>query len=156
MNNKLVIKDKGYKQVKINLDNIHRARTKVGLPQEGTIKAGEVKSMLDLVRIGAIQEFGAPKRNIPQRSFVRSTFDNRKSNLLSICQSQYKNVVLGKLPAKKALGIIGEYLTNETKMAIKNRIPPPNAPMTIAQKGSDVPLIDTAQMIQSIQHVEIK
>jgi hypothetical protein len=153
----IIKKDMGFNRIKGDLKNLNRLFTKVGYPKEGDVAAGEEKNMIDIVRIAAIQEFGAPKRHIPERSHIRATFDAEKSKLKIRSQAQYKKVISGVIQPNKALGLIGEYLTNKTKAFIKHRIPPPLAPSTIEQriKKSDVPLIDTAQMIQSIQHIEV-
>ena len=50
----------------------------------------------------------------------------------------------------RALGLLGARMSADMKMTIKNRIPPPLQPETIRRKGSDVPLIDTGQLINSI------
>ena len=53
----------------------------------------------------------------------------------------------------RALSVLGMALVGDVQQRIRNRIPPPNAPYTIARKGSDVPLIDTGRLRQSIDFV---
>jgi hypothetical protein len=155
MSGSMIKKDLPWKQFKGKVRSLNHSFTKVGYPQEGKAAAGDAPTMLAVVLIAAVHEFGAPKRNIPQRSHIRASFDNEKLEIQRRCVNEYKKVVSGQTTARQGIGRVGEYLTGKTKMLIKNRITPANAPMTIAEKGSDVPLIDTAQMIQSIQHVEV-
>jgi len=53
-----------------------------------------------------------------------------------------------------ALSEVGEWMTAKTKAKIRGLKSPPNAASTIKRKKSSNPLIDTGQMINSIQHVE--
>lgn len=155
--------DHGWNKLKGKWSDLNKSHTKVGLPQEGTPAAvtdAHSNTMADLVQIGAIHEFGAPARNIPERSFIRTTFDANVPGLKRIVAIEYQNVVEGKTEVRQALSRIGEWMTAKTRLRIKNRIPPPLHPATIAAKTvngkkGDVPLIDTAQLIQSIQHVEV-
>jgi len=40
--------------------------------------------------IGAVHEFGAPKKNIPERSFMRTTFNEEKKKLQEIFNKELK------------------------------------------------------------------
>lgn len=151
------------------LKQVHRAKgksyTKVGLPFENepidvSDEENGHKSQLELVQIAAVHEFGAPNRNIPERSFLRSTVDNKREEIDSILTTNYKRYQDGKISLRIALGQIGEYVTNQVQTTIRNRIPPELKPETIRRKTvqgkvGDVPLIDTGQLIQSISHVEV-
>lgn len=157
--------DKGWDAFRKHAESIKgKSYTKVGLPTGSTpaVVPGEKngnKPLLDLVQIGAVHEFGAPKRNIPERSWLRSTTDEEKKNIAKIMAILYPKVAAGQMSLKTALGQIGEYLAGKMKNKIRNRIPPENAPATVARKKNkrhnDVPLIDTGQMVQSITHVEV-
>lgn len=50
------------------------------------------------------------------------------------------------------LDFVGEFLAGKMKEKIMSRIPPPNAPSTIAAKGSSLPLFDTGEMVGAIDH----
>lgn len=56
------------------------------------------------------------------------------------------------LSADAILTRVGERAVEAVKERIRNRIPPPNRPSTIARKGSDIPLIDTETLINSIEY----
>jgi hypothetical protein len=156
---KVIDKDRGWKRIKRNLKVLDDSYTKVGLQQGTQRTAGGITSakgssykMTDLVTVGAVHEFGAPKRNIPERSFIRSTFDKEKQGINKLTD---KLRPLFYKDPRKALAALGEWMEAKIKSMITAINTPPNAPSTIARKGSSNPLIDTSQMRQSIRHVEV-
>jgi len=62
------------------------------------------------------------------------------------------DIMAGKMTMGQALDEIGKLVGELMKKRILGRIPPPNAPLTIARKGFDHPLIETTQMINDIKH----
>jgi len=159
---KLIVNEQKWLNLKRDFKGMDDMCTKIGLPQEGTPKQvvdAHSNKMVDLVQIAAVHEFGAPRRRVPERSFIRSTFDDNRGALKNLVTRCYNAVIDGKFTPVQALSTVGEYLVGKTKNKIRNRIPPPLSPATIKAKTvggktGDVPLIDTAQLIQSIQHVE--
>jgi hypothetical protein len=52
------------------------------------------------------------------------------------------------------LGLLGETIKDQLQEQIRDYPnPPPNAPMTVAQKGFDKPLVDTGFMLASPEWV---
>lgn len=49
----------------------------------------------DMVNIGAVHEFGSEKANIPQRSFIRSTFERIKERLWQRYVDAAKDAIYG-------------------------------------------------------------
>lgn len=107
--------------------------------------------------IGLIQEFGRTEDpRIPQRSFLRVPLrkhlkeEIEKSKTFSE-QNIEKAIEAGnaKLLAKK-LGMLGEKIVLEAFESSGDGQWAPNAPYTIAMKGSDKPLIDTGELRKSI------
>lgn len=142
------------------LDKMKNSFTKVGFPSDGTIDKGnktkkdQPSNMTEVAQVAAVQEFGAPAKNIPERSFVRSSFDESLPKLLTIRDREYLKIINQKSTVEKSLGLMGEFGVLQMRKKIRDTYTPPNSPRTIAHKGSSHPLIDTAQMIQSIQHTE--
>jgi hypothetical protein len=91
---------------------------------------------------------------IPQRPFMRMSFDNNLSALQEFKKVRILAVARGKETAAQAIAKIGEWLTAKTKLTIRSGSFAPLRPATIKRKQSSKPLIDTGQMINSIQHVE--
>lgn len=96
---------------------------------------------------------GASTINIPERSFMRSSFDE---NLGAIQQDIYKQhdlVVRGKKGIRQALATIGVLHQRRIKAKISSNIAPANAPSTKRQKKSSKTLIDTGAMRNSIHYI---
>jgi hypothetical protein len=113
--------------------------------EDGALEPGKA---LTVAELGAIHEFGL---GVPQRSFIRGWFDESIERNRELLNSQLKLVVAGKLPLAQALERVALKCEADVKRRIRNRIPPPNAPATIAKKGSSVPLIASGQLRASIR-----
>jgi hypothetical protein len=107
---------------------------------------------VSLAEIAAFHEFGTS--TIPERSFLRSTFyGHGADSLAKICAKLTAAIVVGKMDELQALELLGTWAVAEVKKTIRAGIEPALAPATIAAKGSSIPLIDTAQLINSVSHV---
>ena len=104
-------------------------------------------SDLTNVEVASRNEFGF---GVPERSFIRATFDMRRAQMSPLMRKAAGAAARKKLPMEWALAIVGQKFLDEIIKRINSRIPPPNAPATIAEKGSSTPLIDTGQLKQSI------
>jgi len=91
----------------------------------------------------------------PARPFMSTSFDEAQSDLNILRNKLYIAIVKGKTTTILALKIMGEFMTARTKKKIKEIKSPPLHPFTIANKKSSKPLIDTGQMINSVNHVEV-
>lgn len=102
--------------------------------------------------VGAVHEFGSFSDNIPMRSFLRMPLNTQSDQILKqVTPGSRELVATGKMTLLlKRLGIACE---NVIQAAFASRgfgTWKPNKPATIRRKGSDVPLIDTAQLRRSI------
>jgi hypothetical protein len=118
--------------------------------------------------IAAANEFGAkiPKRQarfedlddenpekwviIPERSYLRAWFDENVDVLQATMERLIGQVVEGKISGRAALETIGGYVVTHVQAYMVDLKTPPNAPSTIAHKGSSNPLIDTGQLKDAI------
>jgi len=132
------------------------ARVRVGVlaGAGGDAKASSGITMLELA---AIHEFGSPAAGIPERSFIRSTFDREDVRLrLNMMGARLaRAIVANKMDWTQALGMLGAWAASQIKSTIKNRLttgpdPQENRPATIEKKGSDLPLVDTGRLINAI------
>lgn len=144
MRNTVSVKDndKGFKDLMKFLGQRRTVAVLVGI-------RGQAGS--DLVAYAAANEFGVHPR-IPERSFLRSTLISRQSAYIKQIARAVRKLLDGFTP-DIAFGRLGMLAVSDVQRTIRNRVPPPNAPMTIAKKGSDVPLIDTGRLRQSIDYV---
>lgn len=105
---------------------------------------------LDMAQIAAFNEFGTSKS--PPRPFLRMTVDNNQEKIAKFVEKETKRIASGASSEQvlNKLGAFGVGLVQET---IGSGSFTPNAPSTVAMKGSSHPLIDTGQMRQSVHYV---
>jgi hypothetical protein len=90
---------------------------------------------------------------IPARPFLAVPLDPHTPELRAYVE-RIKNKVLVRPDLRNALlAALGEWCRNRVIAAINAGFPPPNAPSTIARKGSDTPLVDSGIMRNSIIYV---
>lgn len=97
-------------------------------------------------------EFGTA--HVPERSFIRAPFDANRSKYEDHLAAFAKKVYAGAMKVERAVGLVAAEMASDVRKYIVDGagVPPPNAPATIARKGSSRPLVDTAQMKNSISH----
>jgi hypothetical protein len=140
-------KDMGFNAITRELVMLNGAEILVGVQSE------EESAMLT---IAAVNEFGSDPEgpmagHIPERSFLRATFDEEQAAIEVATNLAIDQVLAGK-GGLLALNVVGLKVTNLIKKRIVNRIAPANAESTIKRKKSDKPLIDKGRLINSIRH----
>lgn len=115
------------------------------------VHQGDSNDGQQIAEYAAYNEFGT--ENIPERSFMRSAFDENLSSIKQDMDARYGQVTRGEINVKDALGLVGLRHQDQIKNKIDTNIPPPNAPATIAAKGSSRTLIDTGAMKNSIHYI---
>ncbi len=126
------------------LDKLH-VRVGVLSSKGGDVKDGE----FTLCELAAVHELGTEDGHIPARAPIQTTFYlRRKQELIELQGKLAKQIVTGGMDPKRAMGILGSWGANAIKRTITEGegLPPPNAPSTIAAKGSSRPLVDTGQL----------
>ena len=119
---------------------------RVGLPD-----VPHQDSAITLAQLGAIHEYGAPRRNIPERPFLHPSLRAAQPQLAKLAGELLFQVQNGKLVKRAALerlgfagvGIVQRYIRDSSHFTELK-------PATVARKGSSKPLIDTGQMIQNV------
>lgn len=129
--------------------SVRRRRVTVGVHADQASRSDE----LDNIDIGTIHEYGL---GVPERSFIRATIDEHAERYTKQAKELLGRVLDGKLSADDALALLGEVVKRDIVQRINDGIDPPNAPATIAEKGSSKPLIDTGSLKQSIDYVVLK
>jgi hypothetical protein len=112
--------------------------------------------LLTVLDVAIIHEFGSVDGHIPQRSFIRSSYDEGKKDLNKYVDKLRLKLILNKLNVKKILNLIGLVIQKQQKLKILKGIPPPLQQETIDRKGSSKTLIDTGQMLNSIHYEVVK
>lgn len=96
--------------------------------------------------------------HIPERSFMRATFDNDAAMNKAFDQYQEAvfRILLGEGTAKQAADVLGNALVAAVKNRIRSNIPPANSEYTLAKKGEGKnTLVDSGRLMQSISY-EVK
>ena len=141
MKNRVRDIDRGYREAISNLVDLDGEVVTLGVHgQDDELVDGEVR----LVEIAAFHEFGT--RRVPERSFLRRTVDAQSVRWGELSRRLVGRVVDRKMSARAAMALQGEVAAGDVKRTITELDEPPNAPSTIAQKGSANPLIDTGRL----------
>lgn len=96
----------------------------------------------------AANEFGTA--TIPERSFIRSTFDEETPKLQAMLDAAVIRAQARNIDLVDALISPANYLRTAIINKIQSGIDPANAPSTVARKGSNTPLVNTGQMQQAL------
>jgi len=89
---------------------------------------------------------------IPERSFIRSGYDNAKSKLEKLTESLMEQVLSLKITPQTMFERIGMFLVSEVQRQIRSIKSPPNSKITADRKKSNNPLIDTGRLRQAITY----
>lgn len=118
----------------------------------------ENKSEYNNAQIAAVHEFGA-KINIngneiviPERSFIRASIKENEEKYLKMNERIAKNILSGKTKLNEYLSVLGQVARDDMSNYATKLKDPPNSPHTIAKKKSENPLVNTRQMINSINY----
>lgn len=136
MASKLVDKDLGYRKLK---------RASKRKPYEILIGFQTEEYAL----IALVNEYGSPSRNIPERSFIRSTLAandrtyTAEMERIALLSLEGKNV-------KAELKALSERIRKDIIQTIKLFSSPSNAESTVERKGFDNPLVDTGGLQEAL------
>ena len=143
--------DTAFRRMRGELVTLAGLTLKVGVVGPGA-SALEEGSSMTLAELMLVHEYGTD--TIPARAPIAKTMYARRADIAALHIRAFKAVLSGEMDARKALGLIGVQVVAWIKETIRAGLTPPNAPSTIARKGSSTPLVDDGQLINSI-HFEI-
>lgn len=113
---------------------------KVGLPKG----SNAYPDGTSVIMVGAVHEFGSPARNVPQRSYLRTTVVNNRNDYKKLFTKLSESIIDGKRTKKEALGVIGLQVQTDVRQKITDIKTPP------LKDRDGNPLIDTGHLRQSI------
>ncbi|MDH0032013.1 MULTISPECIES: hypothetical protein [unclassified Acinetobacter] len=126
-----------------------------GKPHITDLKGGGKRSIV-MADLAAIHEYGAPSRNIPERSFFRASLQLNRSKYGQYLFGQVKPMLLGKTSMAATWQFLGQEAQADVQTYMVNGKFVPLKPRTIKRKGSSKPLIDTGQLRQSVSYRVVK
>jgi hypothetical protein len=106
--------------------------------------------------LAMVHEFGATIQRgestivIPERSFVRSTFDAHRADYIARLRAFIGEVYDGRTTLPRVLQQLGSDMARDMRRRIDAHELSPLAPSTIERKGSDTPLLDTGRLREAI------
>lgn len=135
--------DSGFKRYLNAFKELDSQKVAVGL----FAKVGD-----EVLTKGIVNEFGANTGNsvIPERSFIRSTYNKNVKKVTSRFNDIARSISRGNYNVIKKLKLIGLEQESAIKQTIVDLRSPSNAASTIKAKGSSNPLIDTGEMRNKI------
>jgi len=107
---------------------------------------------LNLAQIAAVNEFGSEDGHVPERSYLRSTLDENQEKYEKMLIDASVAYVTGKRDLDTSLKVLGVIAVSDVQRKIVKLRAPPNAPATIARKGSSNPLIADGRLHASIDY----
>jgi len=143
---KVKVKDRGFEKAARNLEMLGDRAPRVFAGVLGTEALADHGGITN-AEVATFHEFGTDR--VPQRSFLRSTHDEKRAQIQKQLGNAAGKVLDGEDP-KRAFGLVGAWFVGLVQRKIRSRISPPLAESTIEKKGSDVPLIDSSQLIKSL------
>lgn len=89
---------------------------------------------------------------IPERSFIRAGWDENSRVLLNEAQTRLADYVEGRSNAETFLNTTGDKVARAIREFARDLQNPANHPFTVERKGFDDPLIDSGEMVRSIDY----
>ena len=115
---------------------------------DGTVVSAGVMDSKNATK-AAINEYGTSK--IPQRPFMRTATSRYGKSWGSKSAKAVQSVMKG-MPISQVTELIGMQMKSDISSTLTKGPWIPNAPSTIAKKGSSRPLIDTGELRASINY----
>lgn len=148
-------------KVKLDKTVLEKLETELAKSKGSVVKVGVLAGKLDRgegeefnnADIGAVHELGSKEGGIPQRSFLEMPMIKQlPADVKKIKAEKFAKLIIeqGMETALKTLGVIGEQVVDKAFESRGFGTWEPNSEATIQQKGSDMPLIDTAKLRRSI------
>lgn len=89
---------------------------------------------------------------IPERSFLRASWDAESKKVIVKAKKALPDVLTGSMSTEEYCKMVGIMLTSMVKDYARDLSKPANHPFTIEQKSSSNPLVDTGSLIESITY----
>lgn len=140
-------KGQGIRDLKRRMGQLGSYQVMVGVPAGKTEEDGT-----SLALVAAVNEFGSQDGHTPERSFLRAGIRENLAEFKRLNAFTLKALAIGRTTEGQALALLGELAKSKVQDKIVHGPFTPNAPSTIARKGSDRPLVDSGNLRQSITY----
>ena len=140
------INNKGLEKELALMQKMANASVKIGIQSDA---GAHRESGANVVDIAIWNEFGTDK--IPSRPFIRQCFADNQGLVEQHLQRIALNVANGA-DLQQALSRLGQWYQDKQKHTLRSYPWQPNSKATVKRKKSSKPLIDTAQLVNSIRY----
>lgn len=89
---------------------------------------------------------------IPERSFIRAGWDQNERKIITKYKELIGKAIENGVPADALLDALGLEAKGKMQEFARDLSSPPNSPFTVEQKGSSNPLVDSGNLIGSIDY----
>lgn len=153
----VIDRDRGWGAIKDRVKKAGKVAAKVGvLEAAGMHETDGEGEPMTVAQVAAVNEYGSSDGRVPERPAWRNSLDKNKPKITTALQRTAEQIVDGGIPVDVAMGRVGLLGQSLIRRGIDDLTTPPNAPLTIAMKGSSKPLIATSQTRNSVTYEIIK
>lgn len=146
---KVKTKDSGFPpHLRKAINDAKGARVDVGFFPDS--KSSDGKTFL--AEQALYNEFGAPRANIKERSFMRSTVDENDYEYKRDLEDISGDIMAGKISIVGGLSKFGQWVRDDIVKKIIAIRTPENLPSTEKKKGFNNPLIETGHMKDNVRY----
>lgn len=92
------------------------------------------------------------KVTIPERSFLRNGFDNNVGRIMDKAAELINDVLTYRINPDVFSDMLGQEFAGLIQLELRSINSPGNKPLTVANKKSDNPLVDSGRMVGAIRH----
>ncbi|WP_251131407.1 hypothetical protein [Exiguobacterium sp. s5] len=89
---------------------------------------------------------------IPERSFIRAGWDQNERRIVTKYKELIGQAIESGIPAEALLNALGLEAKGKMQEFARDLKDPANSPFTVEQKGSSNPLVDSGNLIGSIEY----
>ena len=94
-----------------------------------------------------------PEVTIPERSFIRASYDKNKDHFASVCEESLRMALMGQISSREAAERIGIAGTNMIVEYINSGVLKEKGRITLSSSpGKTTPLIDSGRLLDSITY----
>ena len=141
----------GFAQIRRDVERLRKSDVLVGIPQD---HAQRPNSPITNASLMWILSRGSALRNLPPRPVVEMGIEKAKDLIAPQLAAGAKAIIANKpLEAQRALGRAGTIAANSVKRMFGSLELAPNAPSTIAKKGSSAPMIQFGHLRRAVVSV---
>lgn len=140
----------GLEAVLARYQTLDGVQVTVGIQGTPDLTAAGDASASELVQIAAANEYGTDR--IPPRPFLRTALKRNRRRWSNLLDKAVLPAADGRpKEAIRILRLLGVVMVGDVQATLRGGPWIPNAPRTVARKGSSLPLVDTGQLVQSIR-----